>query len=1160
MEKVQSIRSVFFRYVLWLIVVSTILSGLLKVGMEWQRSREEFGHIRESYISNEKMLLKDRVNSVFRFIHYQRNYTEKKIREMRKNWIRKAGILVPLAIQTIPSGKSLKHRQKTVINILKKLNSPSGFGITAIDATTEKILFSSLPAPLTREQSRSILDHANDSPFETDGLIGQALTFPSVRLCIAVLEPRIQQEKWLQNQVLKYAGSLRFGKEGYIFINTFDGIPLLRDGKQVKNGKTMWKLTDPDGVKVIQEEYKAATKNSGDFIFYSWRKLTNDRVMAKMSYIRGLNDWQWIIGTGMYMDEIETVINQRKAEFMHRIRWQAGLTLLGFLLILAVIFMLTKRMGRKLSSEFDVFSDFFQDCTTAHRHIDTTLLKLTEFQILAKQANTMVVSRKRVETALKKSEEKFHQLFKKSRDAMSILNRNGLIDCNHALLTLFHASDKSEMFVPPWKLSPDFQPDGRSSKEKAKELIRSTYETGSAQFEWMHRKLSGEDFWCELTLTRIPWDQEDCIFVVWRDISKSKTALDQLRHSEVRLRKSQELSRAGNWEVDLINGHYIASDEAYRIYGYTAVGTMTSFEDVSKAIYPEDRKRVEVEFRNFIIHGTPYDTTFRIRRANDGEIRFLRSIAERITDSEDRAIYVLGVIQDITELIEKEHEARTEHEKMKITLASMTSAVIATDNELKVELMNPVAEKLTGWKQGEAVGQALAHIYQSIDPETRAPIPLPDSSRPDRTQSPQSDSTAILLGKNGEEHIVLCSSSAIQWKDSGFLGLVLVFRDITERLKMEQELQKTQRLESLGVLAGGIAHDFNNQMTGITGNISLVKAMLEDSPKITTLLNEAEKAGNTCKALARQLLTFASGGAPLTETVNLEDLIRDSVSFNLRGKPVKAKVEIAKPLWNANVDPGQFRQVMSNLLINAVQAMPDGGTVQVCAENAQNSIPSEIEGHTEEKFIRVSISDTGPGIDPKIQSKIFDPFFTTKKEGSGLGLSTVHSIVKRHGGQLNLTCTDGKGTTFTLLLPATEKPELKPVATVTNSPVQPLNILLMDDEEIIRDVAQEIFRFLGHSITSTVNGEAALKAYRTAMEYGPRFDMVLLDITIPGGMGGEETMARLLELDPEVKAAVTSGYAHDPIIANFSEYGFCGRLEKPFKIEDIEKLLSTLFG
>ncbi|NOY22157.1 MAG: PAS domain S-box protein, partial [Acidobacteria bacterium] len=1066
MEKVQSIRSVFFRYVLWLIVVSTILSGILKVGMEWQRSHEEFGHIRESYISNEKMLLKERVNTIFRFIDYQRNYTEKKICELRKDWIRKTRTLVPFAMQVIPSGKSLKHQQKTAINFLKKLNSPSRFGITAIDTATEEILSSSLSTPLTREQRRSILDHANDSPFETDGLIGQALTFPSIRLCIAVLEPRAQQEKWLQNQVLKYTGALRFGKEGYVFINTFDGIPLLRDGKQVKNGKTMWELTDPDGVKVIQEEYEAATKNGGDFIFYSWRKLSNDRVMAKMSYIRGLNDWKWMVGTGMYMDEMEAAINQKKAEFMRHIRLQASLALLGFLLILAVIFLLTKRMGQKLSSEFDVFSDFFQDCTTAHRPIDTDLLKLSEFKILAKQANTMVVSRKRVETALKKSEEKFRKLFEKSRDAMSILSRDGLIDCNQALLTLFHASNKSEMLVPPWKLSPKFQPDGRSSEEKAKKLIRSTYETGSTQFEWMHRKLSGEDFWCELTLTRIPWDQEDCIFVVWRDISKSKIALDQLQHSEIRLRKSQELSRAGNWEVDLINGHYIASDEAYRIYGYNTVGAITSFKEVSRAIHPEDRERVEVEFRDFIIHGTPYDTTFRIRRINDGEIRFLRSIAERVTDGEGRAIHVLGVIQDITELIEKEHEARTEHEKMKITLASMTSAVIATDNELKVELMNPVAEKLTGWKQSEAVGQALDQIYQSIDPETRKPISLPDPTRPDRTQATQSNSTSILLGKDGEEHVVLCSNSAIQWKDSGFLGLVLVFRDITERLKMEQELQKTQRLESLGVLAGGIAHDFNNQMTGITGNISLVKAMLKDSPQMTTLLNEAEKASNTCKALARQLLTFASGGAPLTETVNLEELIRDSVSFNLRGKPVNAKVKIAKALWNANVDPGQFRQVMSNLLINAVQAMPDGGTVQVYAKNAQNSTPSEIKDHTEGKFIHVSISDTGPGIDPEIQSKIFDPFFTTKEEGSGLGLSTVHSIVKRHGGQLSLTSTEGKGTTFTLLLPAAEKQEIKPVATVRSNPVQPLNILLMDDEEIIRDVAQEIFRFLGHSITS----------------------------------------------------------------------------------------------
>jgi len=1157
MRKVQSIRSVFFRYILWLIVISAILSGLLKLGMEWQRSLEEFSQIRKTYINHEKELLRQRVEALFYFVSYRRTHTKEKIRELSAKWAIDAKIVIQLVLKNTPPGAPLKILQTRAIEMLKKLKLPSGFGIAAIDTGNGKILLSSFDNALTPEQIQLILDHKSSPPFETDGFIGQAVTIPTLHLCVIVLEPRAKQEAWLQSQLLNYAASMRFGKEGYIFINTFDGIPLLRDGKRVENGKSMWELTDPDGIKVIQEEYRAARKTGGGFIYYSWRKLSTSEVMPKMSYIRGMKDWHWIVGTGTYLDEMESAISLRKAEFMHRIRWQAGLTLLGFLVVLGIIFLLTKRMGQKLSSEFNVFSDFFQDCATDHRPIDSDSLTLTEFRILAKQANNMIVSRERIETALKKSEEKFHQLFEESRDAMSILSRDGFIDCNQALLTLFHASDKSEMYVPPWKLSPEYQPDGRLSEEKAREIIRRTYETGGAKFEWMHRKLSGEYFWCEITLTRIPWDQEDCIFVVWRDITENKMANDKLKLSEARLRKSQELSKAGNWEVDLINGHYIASDEAYRIYGYTTLETVTPFEEVSRAIHPEDRERVETDFRNFIIDGTPYDTTFRIRRFDDGNIRYVRAIAERVIDKTGRTIRVLGVVQDITELIEKERKIRTEREKMKITLKSMASAVIVTDSDFKVEIMNPVAEKLTGWTQAKAMGKPLNTIYHVLNPETRERVSftLPEYEEPEPYRKSE---TRMVIDKNGEEHMILCSSAPIQWKDSGFLGLVLVFRDITERLKMEQELQKTQRLESLGVLAGGIAHDFNNQITGITGNISLVKAMLKDSPKVNALLDEAERAGNACKALSRQLLTFASGGAPVRESVNLEELIRDSVSFNLRGKPVNAKLEIKSPLWNANADPGQFRQIMSNLLINAVQAMPDGGTIRVFADNVQPDNSPEGAGH--DRFIRVSVSDTGPGIDPEIQPKIFDPFFTTKEEGKGLGLSTVHSIVERHGGQLSMESRPGKGTTFTLLLPASEESGPEPVVSAEGASVQPLNILLMDDEEIIRDVAQEIFRFLGHSVTATINGEDALKAYRRAMENGPPFDLVLLDITIPGGMGGKETIARLLELDPDVKAAVTSGYAHDPIIANFSEYGFCGRLEKPFKIEDIERLLDAMFG
>ncbi|NOZ14187.1 MAG: PAS domain S-box protein [Acidobacteria bacterium] len=1158
MGKSQSVRSVFFRYVLWLVVISAILSGLLRLGMEWRRSRAEFSNLRKNYLNSQKAILKQRVEAVFCFIHYQRIHTEEKIRGLISDWTTEAKALIRLSLQTVPRNTPLKNRQRQTIAILKKLEPPTGFGIVAIDTMTKKQLISTITPALSHEQILAILNHTSGSPFETDGLIGEAAEIPGARLYIAILEPRSRQEEWMKHQVLQYAASLRFGKEGYIFINTFDGIPLLRDGKRVRNGKSMWELTDPNGVKVLQEEYRAATKNGGDFIYYSWRKLTSKQVTPKMSYIRGLTDWKWMIGTGSYLDEVNAAINARKAEVMRRFRLQGELNLLAFLLIIGIIFLMTKRMGSKLSSEFDVFSTFFRDCTVAHRPIDIDSLKLDEFKLLAAQANRMIESRKEMESALRKSEEKFHQLFEKSRDAMSILSREGFIDCNEALLTLFHASDKTEMFVPPWKLSPEFQPDGQLSEEKAKLIIQETYEKGNARFEWLHRKFSGEEFWCEITLTRIPWDEEDCIFVIWRDITESKTAMAKLQKSEARLRKSQELSRAGNWEVDLINNHYIASDEAYRIYGYTAIGAVTPFEEVARAVHPEDRKRVEEEFRDFIIRGTPYDTTFRIRRFNDGAVRYIRSMAERVTDKNGRATHILGVIQDITEFIEKEREARTEHEKMRITLTSMASGVIVTDKKFRIELMNPVAEELTGYPESRAIGKPLGSVYRGLDPETRTPFPLPDMKEAMEGGGFRRSSTVILLGENNEEHIVLCSCSPIQWKDSGFLGLVLVFRDITERLKMEHELQKTQRLESLGVLAGGIAHDLNNQMTGITGNISLVKAMLKDSPKITSLLNEAEKAGNTCKALARQLLTFASGGAPVIESVDLEELIRESVSFNLRGKPTKAEIKIASPLWKASADPGQFRQIMSNLLINAVQAMPDGGTVCVSAENVQNDDSSSRTPSG--KYIRITVSDTGPGIDPEIQGKIFDPFFTTKADGSGLGLSTVHSIVKRHGGRLSLESIPGKGTSFSILLPASEENEQAPVEAPIAQTTPALNILLMDDEEIIRDVAQEIFRFLGHSITITTDGKEALNAYKNAMEQGSPYDLVLLDITIPGGMGGKETISQLMKLDPNVKAAVTSGYAQDPIIANFSEYGFCGRLEKPFKIDDIEKLLAALFG
>lgn len=384
-------------------------------------------------------------------------------------------------------------------------------------------------------------------------------------------------------------------------------------------------------------------------------------------------------------------------------------------------------------------------------------------------------------------------------------------------------------------------------------------------------------------------------------------------------------------------------------------------------------------------------------------------------------------------------------------------------------------------------------------------------------------------------------------------------RDITEKKKMEEEILKGQKLESLGVLAGGIAHDFNNLLTAIMGNISLAKMFAESGSKAFDRLTDAEKACERATGLTQQLLTFSRGGAPVKKTTSIVQIITDSAGFMLRGSNVKCELTLRKDLWAADVDEGQMGQVINNLIINADQAMPDGGVISVTAENITIAA-SDLLPLPAGRYILISIQDQGEGISPENMSKIFDPYFTTKERGSGLGLATVYSIIKSHQGHLDVESTEGVGTLFRLYLPASEHAveTVETTAPEVSTPAGSGRILVMDDEEIIREIAREILHHLGYEVDVCGDGKSALTMYQEALHAGTRYAAVIMDLTIQGGMGGKETMKALLAIDPAVKGIVSSGYNNDPILAHFREYGFSGMVSKPYTVRELQETLLEL--
>ncbi|MCK5055650.1 MAG: PAS domain S-box protein [Candidatus Aminicenantes bacterium] len=381
-----------------------------------------------------------------------------------------------------------------------------------------------------------------------------------------------------------------------------------------------------------------------------------------------------------------------------------------------------------------------------------------------------------------------------------------------------------------------------------------------------------------------------------------------------------------------------------------------------------------------------------------------------------------------------------------------------------------------------------------------------------------------------------------------------IMEDISRNKKMEEEMIKSEKLESLGLLAGGIAHDFNNFLASILVNIGFLKLVLKKENRAATRLNETEKAVMRAKTLTQQLLTFSNGGAPVKGTASIAELLTDTANFALSGSRVKCKYTFAENLRDVEIDEGQISQVIRSLVINAAQAMPGGGMIHILADNltvcSPNNLPLE-----EGKYIKIIVNDQGTGIPAEHLDKIFDPFFTTKEKKSGLGLSIAYSIIKKHNGLITVESQPGMGTSFYIYLPASGKKKKTRKEKEQHTYANRGRVLLMDDEALILECTGDLLKEIGYTVELAKNGAEVLKLYEDARQSGNPFDVVVLDLIVPGGMGGQETIRELRRMDPQVKAVVSSGYSTDPVIAKHKEYGFVSALSKPYRMKDLSSVL-----
>ncbi|GEM_PF-5550409 len=524
----------------------------------------------------------------------------------------------------------------------------------------------------------------------------------------------------------------------------------------------------------------------------------------------------------------------------------------------------------------------------------------------------------------------------------------------------------------------------------------------------------------------------------------------------------------------------------------------------------------------------------------------------------DHAEIAIGNLKRYQQSSQLNHHLKNkieESEKRFRQIVELSPDAIFVHSDERLVYINPAGVKMLGAETpAELLGKPVLDLIHpdyhelvkrriNMELETESPVPLIEEK---------------LIRLDGQPVTVEVTAASIPY--DGKIAALVVARDITEKLLIAEERLKSQKAESLATLAGGIAHDFNNILTAILGYLSLAKTEnLGDSTKLLKDLENAEKGALRAKSLTRQLLTFAKGETPEKKVGNIASLIRETVPFLLYGSAVRLELSIDDDLWHVQMDEGQIGQVISNLTINAVQAMPDGGTIRVTGENASldKKNPLSIPAG---KYIKISFQDTGTGIPKSMLSKIFDPYFTTKETGSGLGLATSISIIKRHNGTITVDSTPGTGSNFTLYLPASsQKIEESIVDYPTVSPGKG-KILVMDDEEYVQSFAYSALTNLGYDVKIARDGNQTINLYREALAEKIPFDVVIIDLTIPGGMGGKETIRRLRELDPDVTAVVSSGYSTNPILANYRAYGFDAILEKPYRINDLSEVLKKVLS
>jgi PAS domain S-box-containing protein len=763
-----------------------------------------------------------------------------------------------------------------------------------------------------------------------------------------------------------------------------------------------------------------------------------------------------------------------------------------------------------------------------------------------------ITERKEMEEALRKREARFRTLFSKSRDANLLLVDGVHVDCNEACLEMLQATRDQVVGKSPAFLSPERQPDGRLSVEAAQEKIREAMETGSTRFEWVHRRMDGTEFWAEVVATAMEIDGRDGLFGVWRDITERKRVEEALQEGEARYRLLTENTHDLISELDAEGRTVYASPNHMEVLGYEPAELLG--QRAFDWVHAGDVESVTEAFRLLITQQGMKRVILRLRH-KAGTWRWLECAGSTFTDA-NGDIRVVIMSRDITERKQAEDALRANEERYRLLAEDAGDLVSELTTAGLYKYVSPSYQTVLGYAPDELLGHdPLEWVHPDDQEEIRAAIEKVVASGIPETRiyrSRHRDGEWCWLEAYGRALLTV----------SGDTHLVVVMRDITERRRVEEEqrkleaqMEQTQKLESLGVLAGGIAHDFNNLLVPILGNAHLAEAELASDSPARRFIDRVKTAALRASELPNALLAYAGKGRLATQHVEICQLLREmgELLHMAISRKIEVRYEIPDSLPPLEGDPAQLRQIILNLITNASEAIGDERgvmTVGAGTIDADRRYLSETHlgsGLPEGSYVYLNVCDTGCGMDRETRAKIFDPFFTTKFAGRGLGLAALVGIVRAHRGTLKVESQPGRGTEFRLLFPCVSSVGWRGSGT----------ILVVDDEEVVREILEEVISRYGMSVVTAKDGREAVERFR---EGAPEITAVLLDVTMPK-LGGVEAFLEIRKIQPDARVILSSGYSEGDFAERFAGEEVNGFLHKPYQPEElIEKLRQVLEG